>query len=267
MFRKAHYIALGTVFLLTVVVLKLPTRTATQFKLALGSLFMPFFGAAATAESAVGAAGNAILPRSELLSQNDKLLRENQELKVRLIQATEAERENERLRQMLNFQRVSPWKMQPAHVIARDPANWWRNVQINVGRRDGVREDLPVITVDGLVGRISEVGETRSQVVLIGDPNCRVSAVVHTNREQGVITAGATAMDSSLVELWYLPGSTTLKPGQLVMTSGLGGIFPKGIPVGNIVDFRSVEYGLRTEARVKLLANLSLLEEVFVLFP
>ena len=149
----------------------------------------------------------------------------------------------------------------------RDPANWWRTVQIDLGSRDGVRENLPVLTADGLVGRVSSVGYTHAQVVLIGDPNCRVSALVENPaHDMGVISPGGP-LDNSLVELSYLSGSANLKPGQNVITSGLGGVFPKGIPIGQIVDARPVEYGLYTEARVKLSANLGALEQVWVLFP
>ena len=149
----------------------------------------------------------------------------------------------------------------------RDPANWWRTVQSDLGSRDGVRENLPVITDDGLVGRVSSVSLTRSQVVLVGDPNCRVSALVeNAARDMGVLIAGG-ALDTSLVELTYLASSANLKPGQNVITSGLGGVFPKGIPIGQIVDARSIEYGLYTDARVKLNANLGSLEQVWVLFP
>ena len=82
----------------------------------------------------------------------------------------------------------------------------------------------------------------------------------------GVLIAGG-ALDTSLVELTYLASSANLKPGQNVITSGLGGVFPKGIPIGQIVDARSIEYGLYTDARVKLNANLGSLEQVWVLFP
>ena len=146
----------------------------------------------------------------------------------------------------------------------RDPANWWRTVQIDLGSRDGLRENLPVLTADGLVGRVSSVGLTRSQVVLIGDPNCRVSALVENPAHDiGVISASGP-LDNSLVELTYLSGNADLKPGQNVVTSGLGGIFPKGIPIGQIVDAQPVEFGLYTEARVKLSANLGALEQVWV---
>jgi len=81
-----------------------------------------------------------------------------------------------------------------------------------------------------------------------------------------VVTA-ADPLDTSLVELSYLASNANLKPDQVVVTSGLGGIFPKGIPIGRIADSRSVEYGLYTEARVKLDANLGSLEQVWVVFP
>jgi rod shape-determining protein MreC len=82
----------------------------------------------------------------------------------------------------------------------------------------------------------------------------------------GILTASGP-LDNSLVELSYLSGSANLKPGQNVISSGLGGVFPKGIPVGQIVDASPVEFGLYTAARVKLNVNLGSLEQVWVLFP
>ncbi len=152
-----------------------------------------------------------------------------------------------------------------ARVILREPANWWRNVQIDLGGRDGVQVNMPVLTAEGLVGRISAVGFGRSQVVLVGDPGCKVSVrVENPTRDAGVIGPGGP-LARDLVELGYLPRSANVKPGQLVRTSGEGGVFPKGIPVGTILDAQPVEYGLYTVARVKLAADLNALETVWVL--
>jgi rod shape-determining protein MreC len=82
----------------------------------------------------------------------------------------------------------------------------------------------------------------------------------------GVVNAGGL-LDTSLVDLTYLSGGANLKAGQNVITSGLGGIYPKGIPIGQVVDSRPVEFGLFSEARVKLSVNLGALEQVWVLFP
>jgi len=140
-------------------------------------------------------------------------------------------------------------------------------VQIDLGSRDGIQTNMPVLTADGLIGRISTVSYLNSQVVLIGDHDCRVSALVeNATHDMGVLSASGPH-ESSLVELSYLSSTANLKSGQNVITSGLGGVFPKGIPIGKIVDAQTVEYGLATEARVKLNANLGALEEVWVLFP
>jgi rod shape-determining protein MreC len=124
---------------------------------------------------------------------------------------------------------------------------------------------MPVLTTDGLVGRVVSVSLTRSQVVLLGDPNCKVAArVENQTRDSGVI-GPASPLDNEFVEMSYISGSANLKPGQNVRSSGDGGIFPKDILIGKIVDFQPGEYGFNTIARVKLAANLGALESVWVL--
>ena len=249
------------------VVLSLPRQTAARFKLAIGSLFLPLFGLNHFTHNAAEKTGETVVPRGELLRQNETLRRENEQHRLQQIQDQEVARENARLRQAFAWQQQHPWKLKLANVVLRDPANWWHTVQIDLGSRDGVRNNLPVLTSDGLVGRVDAVGLTRSQVVLLGDPNCKVSALVdNDSRDQGVIESSGP-FDSSLLSLEYLPNSAAVKPGQLVLTSGLGDVFPKGIPIGHIVDSRPVEYGLYIEARVKIAANLSALEEVWVMMP
>lgn len=270
--RRGHYIAFACVILLTIIVLKLPPRAATQFKLAMGSFFLPLFGLASSSHQLAEKAGNAVVPRRELLKQNDQLRRENAELRTQVQRDTELERENERLRGLLNFQKTSPFKLKPAHVIARDPANWWRNVRIDLGKRDGLRVDLPVRTAEGLVGRVSEVSETSSRVVLLGDANCRVPAEVldpikRQTIDQGVITGGAGVLDESMVELSFLSKPEAVKPGHLVRTSGHSSIFPAGIVIGEVVDTRPENFGLVHVARVKLAVKMHLLDEVFVMMP
>jgi len=267
MLRRPHYIALGLVVLLTLVILNLPSQTTARLKLALGSLFLPLFGLASSAQQVAGAAGDTVLPRRELVKQNETLLRKNQQLQLQALQAQEITTENARLRQLLGWHAQTPWKLKLGKVVLREPANWWRSVQIDLGSRDGLRVNLPVLTTDGLVGRVSSVSLTRSQVVLLGDPNCKVSARVENEaRDTGVIGASGP-LETELVVLGYLSRNVNLKPAQGVVTSGEGGIFPKGIPIGIIVDVRPVDYGSRFEARVRLAANLSALEEVWVMFP
>jgi rod shape-determining protein MreC len=266
MLKRKHYLALGAVTLVAALLLSLPSRAVSHLKLAIGGLFLPLFGAVNAVRQLPDRAADAILPRSELLKEIETLQIENQQLKTQNLQVAATARENDQLRALVGWQRQQPWKLKLASVVLRDPANWWRTVQIDLGRRDGLVENLPVLTSDGLVGRVSSVGNTRSQVVLIGDPGCRVSArVVNPAHDLGVIGPGGP-LDNSLVDLAYLSGNANLKPGQEVVTSGEGGIFPPGIPVGQIVDSRQAEFGLYTEARVKLSANPGALDQVWVLF-
>jgi rod shape-determining protein MreC len=265
MLKRPHYIAAALVVLLTLVTLTLPDKTTARMKLAIGSLFVPLFGLANSAQQAAARASDAVLPRSELLRQNELLRRQNQELRLEAAQADGIAQENERLRGLLAWPQQKRWKLKMANVVLREPSNWWRTVQIDLGSRDGIRVNMAVLTVDGLIGRVSSVSLIRSQVVLLGDPACKVAARVdNPARDTGVI-GPAGSVESEFVEMSFLPGNANLKPGQAIITSGIGGIFPKDIPVGKIVDSHPVEYGLNLAARVKLNANLSSLEEVWVL--
>ena len=174
MFKKKQYVVLGSVLLLTLIVLNLPGGLTARLKQTIGGLFLPLFGAANAAEQLGKKAAANLVPRGELLRQNEAFRRDNQELRLHLIQAEQAVRENDRLHQLLGWQTRAPWKLKLANVVLREPANWWRTVQIDLGTRDGLRENLPVLTPDGLVGRIGSVSLTRAQVILLGDPACRV---------------------------------------------------------------------------------------------
>jgi rod shape-determining protein MreC len=266
MFKQKHYLALGAVTLAALLIFSLPPRATERLKLVIGSLFLPLLGLANTAQQLPVAAVDAAMSRRELLQLTENLRRENDELKVAALQTSATARENEQLRSALGWKQQVPWKLKLASVITRDPVNWWRTVEIDLGSRDGLTNDLPVLTAEGLVGRVSSVGLTRSQVVLLGDPNCKASALVENPAHDTGIISASGPLDNSLVELTYLSGSANLKSGQSVITSGLGGVFPPGIPIGQVVDSRLVEFGLYTEARVKLSANLGALEQVWVLF-
>jgi rod shape-determining protein MreC len=269
MLKRPQYMSLGVVVALALVMLNLPGPTAARLKLAIGGLFLPLFGLAGAGQQTAGQLADAALPRAELARRIESLRRENQQLRIQATQAAEVLQENERLRQQIGWrQHLQPWKPRFARVLLRDPANWWRTVQIDLGRRDGLRENLPVLSPEGyLVGRTAAVSLLRSQVVLIGNPDCKVGARVQNDaRDTGVLGAGGP-FDNSLLTLSYLSRNAGLKPGQNVVTSGLGGIFPAGIPIGKIVDSRPVEYGYYLEARVKPAANLGALEEVWVLMP
>ncbi len=267
MFKRAHYVAMSAVLLLVLLLLSLPDQAAARVKLAVSALFIPLFGLTQSTQTATGKVADVALPRGVLLSQMEQLRQENDRLRVLQMQADAIKLENDRLRQMIQMKPQTAWKPKLAKVVGRDPANWWRTVQIDLGSADGLKVNLPVMTSQGLVGRIYAVGQHRALVVLIGSAECRVAAIVDKSRENGVVgpSASAAILDPNLVELSYLTRNSKLEPGQPVYTSGLGGIFPAGILIGSIVDTQTVEHGLYVEARIKLAVNVNQLEEVWVL--
>jgi rod shape-determining protein MreC len=268
MLKKPHYIILVIVVLVVLVLLKLPGETMGKVKLAISGLFLPLFGLAGSTHELIGQAREGLTPKSELVRQIEQLQSENQQQKIQIEQDAALWNENARLHAAAGWQRQTRWRFKLARVIARDPANWWRSLQIDLGAREGIRANLPVLTADGLVGRIQSVSESRSQVILLGDPELRVAAVVEANNETGIITAGSSLpQEQGMIDLDFLSGSSQARPGQNVVTWGAGGVFPVGIPIGKIVDIHPKEYGLSMEARVQLAANLSALQEVWVMIP
>lgn len=252
--------------LLTLTIMNLPSRTKARVKQGIASLFAPPFGLTRSAKETASRTGDYVVPRNELIKQNEALRLENEQLKLQLQESEITGKENVQLRKLVGFQQRTQLKLRLANVVLRDPANWWRTVKIDLGTRDGMSNNLPVLSIDGfLAGRISSVSLTSSQVVLLGDPNCKVHARVEETGDTGVVGASGP-LDSEFVEMNYLSKNANLKPGQNVRTSGEGGIFPRDIPIGKIVDTHSVEYGLATVARVKLGANLNALEQVWVRF-
>lgn len=266
--KRPQFVLLGAVILLTVVLLKLPARTTANLKLAISGLFLPLYGLANSSEKLANAASYAAVPKRQLIDRIVTLEKELADSRVQLTRAADILQENSRLRDALGMQRLMPWKMKLGRVISRDPANWWRTMKVDLGSRDGVKNNATVLSPLGLVGRVSEVGYATSQVVLVGDPDCRVSVVVvdSNTRELGMIAPSSSSpLDDSLVELNYLARNSKLAAGMKVVTSGQGGVFPPGIIVGQIADFRTIGYGLYQEARVSLAVRMSALEDVFVL--
>jgi rod shape-determining protein MreC len=268
LFKKPQYIALSVVVLLTVLLLKLPSRATANFKRAVSGMFLPMSGLAGSVEDLAVKSSYWVLPRQALVQRIDELEKDKQSNAIRLMQADEVLKQNARLSALLSAARQYPWNKKLARVVSRDPANWWRTIRIGLGSRDGVVPFAPVFTPSGLVGHVSEVGFAQSQVLLVGDPGCRVAVHVGETQEQGVIAPSSSSpLDDTLVELGYLSRHAKLLPGQLVVTSGVGPIFPRGLIVGQIADVRSAGDGLYKEARVSLAVKMNTLEEVWVMMP
>ena len=262
-FYKSQQTAVGAVLLTVLLLLVMPESARARLKSAIGGLFLPLIGISTTGQVALesigklGTADSGPSPTNQAPASLSKLQNEVERLRSA----------NKDLSELLALEPLIPWETKLVRVVGRDSFNWWRRIKINLGSNKGIRFNQPVISVKGnLVGRVSEVGPLTSWVVLAGDPNCRFSVLIKDSRSQGgIVSPRQYNSDLRTVELTYLPNDVELRPGQAVVTSGLGGGFPKEIPVGLVVDSWVSKDGLCVEARIKLHANLNQLETVRVL--
>ncbi len=193
---------------------------------------------------------------TELRIQNKELRATNQLLR-------DLEEENNQLRASLDFDRRSVYRLLTARVIRRDPSTWWNTVQIDRGSNDGVQVEMPVLTDRGLVGKIATVTPSTSTVLLLVDEGCRVAAIVEGTSEQGILGGARTSNElNPLLMLRLLPKSAEIRPGQRVISSGLGSVFPPGITLGSVRTFRVGE--LNAEAEVTPAVDFASLQAVFV---
>lgn len=266
--RKPHLILLVVVALGALAILALPDHTRSRVRMAFAGIFLPLFGLTGSVQSALERVASAFTAKATWTGRLEALERENERLRLALTEAEVSHRENDRLRQMLGYAQRSRWELKPARVIGRDPSHWWRSVHLDVGLRHGVTPNLAVLTPEGLVGRVAEAGPWTSRVVLLGDPNCPVAVAVVETGEAGIVRgASGGDLEGSLVDVSYLSRNAVVRSGQRVVTSGQGGVFPRGIPVGEVVDARAVGDGIYLEARARLSVNLGTLDVVWVKLP
>ena len=202
----------------------------------------------------------------DLRQRNAQLQAEVDRLSVENARLTEVERENERLRQLLNFTRSNPWYDYKAAAvigqkIGEDPSNLLFSILVDVGARDGVAVDMPVITDRGLVGRVVNVGPNVAEVLMLIDPASAVNARVQNSRVTGIVRGN---IDSGLV-MERIPQGETVSPGDIVLTSGLGGNFPDKLVIGQITEVMQRDSDMFQSARIRPTVDFGKLEEVMVI--
>src|SRR5262249_45358335 len=137
MLRRPHYIASGLIVVLTLIMLNLPGQTTARLKSAVSSVFLPLLGLTGSSQRLAERAGDSLASRSQLVHENEVLQHQNEELRIRLNQLDQIQRENDRLRQLLGWQQQKRWPLKLARVTLHDPSNFWRTLQIDLGSRDG----------------------------------------------------------------------------------------------------------------------------------
>jgi len=183
-----------------------------------------------------------------------ELQEENHQLK-------EAALANERLRKLLDFREKVPTSMVGAEVIGRDPSSWFKSVTINKGERDGVRKGMAVIAPEGVIGQILKVSPHYSVVLLITDYNSAIDGVIQRTRGKAIVEGRG----ENRCQLKYLLRTEEVVAGDVIVTSGLGGNFPKGLMVGEIRKVEKEGHGIFQYAELVPCVDLTKLEEVFVI--
>ncbi len=190
----------------------------------------------------------------------------NLQLQAEINTLKEVEKENEQLRSMLDFAQTRPrLELRGAQIVARvigtESTNFLDSILIDLGRQHGIEIGMPVITDQGLVGRISSVRDTTSTVLLLNDPSSSASALLGTSRLNGVVrgsTSGQLIMD-------FIPQGPTFSTGEVVLTSGLGARFPKGIVIGTIESIETQANAVFQRAVVHPSVDFGSLELVLVI--
>lgn len=186
-----------------------------------------------------------------------------------LFQETKAQ--NKRLKSMLELRANMPYETIPAIIVGRDAQNWMAAVWIDRGSKDGIEPDSPVIALEGdpindsmvesgVIGRVLECGANSSKVLLISDPLSSIAVSLPRNEEQGLVQG----QGSFEISLEYLTQTAQFEIGDAVLTSGLGGIFPPGLPVGKLKSITHTRSGF-ARAEIDPYVSLSRLREVIVL--
>jgi rod shape-determining protein MreC len=199
---------------------------------------------------------------------------ENKELKTRVekIASLEAEvqelkKDNKDLREVLDETRtLRDFEPLPATVIGRNPDRWHEMIIIDKGKSNGIKKNMAVVTSSGLIGKIKSVTQFSSTVQLLSamDPKNRISAVIQGETEVFGFVQGFDDKQKLLL-VKAIPSGAKIEKGQAVITSGLGGVFPKGLTIGKVVEVKPDQYGLNQTAYIKPGADFYDIENVIVI--
>ena len=192
--------------------------------------------------------------------QNQDLQKENQRLRAELQLVGETRLQNERLRNLLAFVDDVDRAALPAQIIGEDASNWARTVTIDKGSRAGLRDGLAVVAAEGVVGRIIKTSPNSSRVLLVTDASSNVAALVQRTRTRGVVQGRGAKL-----ALKYALHDADVDSGDLLVTSGMGGVFPKGLSLGLVEVVLRDERDLFQQVLVTPVVDFSHLEEVMVL--
>jgi rod shape-determining protein MreC len=195
-----------------------------------------------------------------LSEHNDDLRQEVVKARALEYQYQEVVQENQRLRGLLDLRKAMDQPMIAAVVISKDPSPWFQTILVDKGSDEGIARGMPVITPAGVVGLVVDVTGHYAKVMLITDPNSAVDAVVQNSRARGIIKGGT----SGVCVFDFVLRKHNIYISEAVVTSGMDGVFPKGLPVGAVTDIVKNESGIFQGVTVTPFVDFERLEEVLI---
>ena len=239
----------------------------TSLRVLVQSSLTPFLGLVTGTSQELAAWTEQTQSVQALQARNAELESLNNKLTVDNVRLQEMERENEALRQLLNYTRNNPqFTYQTTSVKVRsvgfDPTNLLYYVLVDAGARDGIAESMPAITDRGLVGRVTAVGPNSAQVLMLIDPASSVNVIVQNSRTRGVVRGN---IDGRTVLMDRIPQGEPINPGDIVLTSGLGGAFPDKLVVGQVTEVSQRDQDMFQTARIRPTVDFEKLETVLII--
>jgi rod shape-determining protein MreC len=230
------------------------------FEKAVLQLASPFYRTIDAVSRDSAALWNNYIDLIDVRQRNIALQEQLRQQKAHLNHLKEIEQENQRLKNLLGFLESTELPAIPARVIAVDASSWFRTITIDKGTNDGLDEGLPVVVAEGIVGRTIKCASRTSRVLLIIDASSEVAVLVQRNRTRGIARG-----QGAQLTLEYALRSHDVLEGDAVVTSGTGGVFPKGLPVGTISKIVRHDYGLFQTLELTPSVDFDRLEDVLVL--
>ena len=193
--------------------------------------------------------------------ENASLKKEIDALKMENSLYRELVAANRRLETMLQFKEAIHWDALVAQVIGKDPTGWFESVMIDKGKNAGLRLNMAVVNAQGAVGQLVSLAPNYAKVLLLIDQNSAVDCLIQRSREKGIVKG----LSPKVCKMHYVVKNGDVVVGDLVVTSGMGRVYPKGIPVGRVVEVADDPWEMFKDVKVEPLVNFSKLEEVLVL--
>jgi rod shape-determining protein MreC len=266
MFSKKMVMIVGLIVLITVSILALslssrrpsPAYGPGRLAIALVAPFQKLFSSATNVFRGIWENYFNLITVAE---ENQKLLEQLQAAKALNHQYREAIQANQRLRKLLDLKENIQRPIIAAQVIGKDPSPWFQSIMVDKGSSDGVVKGRPVVNASGVVGLVVDATDHYAKVMLITDPNSAVDAVVQNNRARGIIKGGT----SGYCVFDYVLRKHTVGVGDTVVTSGMDGVFPKGLPVGQVSEIFKQDAGIFQDVTLEPFVDFERLEEVVII--